>query len=75
MSVLERLLATHAPVRGIVHLRGLDAPGAGGVSVDGLDRWRAHALDSALAAAQAVATHGGGRAPVRGDAWRGERGS
>ena len=57
-DVLERLLATHAPVRGILHLRGLDAPGAGGVSVDGLDRWRAHALDSALAAAQAAAAHG-----------------
>ncbi len=58
---LTDLLETHAPVTGILHLRGLDAPGAGRVSVAALDRWREHALDTALAAAQSVAGRDGPR--------------
>jgi FkbH-like protein len=46
-------------VRGVVHLRGLDAPAPARVSVATLEAWRRDALDSALAAAQAVAAVGG----------------
>ncbi|WP_396623724.1 SDR family NAD(P)-dependent oxidoreductase, partial [Luteitalea sp.] len=55
------LLEAQAPVRGVVHLRALDAPASGVMSVAALDAWRARVLDSALAAAQAVAGHEGAR--------------
>jgi FkbH-like protein len=57
---LRRRLGEAGTVRGVVHLRGIDAPGAGGASVDALDTWRSHALDSVLATVQAVVAHGGG---------------
>lgn len=47
-------LALHAPVSGVLHLRGLDAPEAPSVA-DALDAWRRHAFDSAVEALQATA--------------------
>ncbi|MFP5380077.1 MAG: acyltransferase domain-containing protein, partial [Vicinamibacteria bacterium] len=47
-------LARHAPVRGVLHLRGLDVPEQGD-GVDVLAAWRRHALEAALWAVQASA--------------------
>lgn len=58
-DTMTRLLDTHGPVHGVIHARGLDAPGPGGASVDALDAWRTHALDSLLGTTQALAKHGG----------------